>query len=173
LQKGTFGEALAKIMFIQNGFEVYTLEWDDRGVDFVVRRKSNSDAPMPMYNVQVKTITFRPAKGKTESNPSIYVNDEDGPLKSRDFLNKEFLFVSVRLIHDKAPKIYLARGSDWQGVYDAKTEKRELVETCLNYNPEKEKPDGSKSRAYFEYKYGNTWESKLKNYEFNEYVNSI
>lgn len=117
LQKGAYGEALAKIMFIQSGFLVYTPEWDDRGVDFVVR-KSNPNGPM--YDVQVKT-TVRPKKeyGKSsnESNPCIYVNDSKGPMTSVDFLKDKFLFVAVRLIDGEEPILYLARGSDWQAIY--------------------------------------------------------
>jgi len=40
LQLGKIGEFLAKAEFIKNGFDVYTTEVDDKGIDFIVRNKS-------------------------------------------------------------------------------------------------------------------------------------
>lgn len=94
VQKGTFGEALAKMAFTLEGFEVYTPEWDDHGVDFVIRRPGGT-----LYNVQVKTTD--PA-----TNPFIY--------ESRFQLSDDFLLVAVRVVDGQAPDLYVARGSEWK-----------------------------------------------------------
>ena len=59
-QKGTYCEYLAKMEFTLAGFQVYTSEVDDRGIDFVVRHEE-----APFYEVQVK------ATGET-ANPFVY-----------------------------------------------------------------------------------------------------
>lgn len=49
IQKGVFGEAFAKMAFTLVAFEVYSSEYDDRGIDFVVRSPKGS-----FYSLQVK-----------------------------------------------------------------------------------------------------------------------
>jgi hypothetical protein len=51
LQVGRYGEYLAKMEFTLLGFDVYTSEVDDKGIDFVVRRAVDH-----FYDVQVKTV---------------------------------------------------------------------------------------------------------------------
>jgi hypothetical protein len=50
LQVGRYAEYLAKMEFTLYGFQVYTSEVDDRGIDFVARRGSG-----PFIEVQVKS----------------------------------------------------------------------------------------------------------------------
>ncbi len=50
LQLGRYAEYFAKMEFTLYGFDVYTAEVDDRGIDFVVRRDSDR-----YYDVQVKS----------------------------------------------------------------------------------------------------------------------
>ena len=52
LQLGRYAEYYAKMEFASYGFEVYTSEVDDHGVDFVVKN-SQSDL---FYEVQVKAV---------------------------------------------------------------------------------------------------------------------
>jgi hypothetical protein len=52
LQRGTYGEYFAKMEFAMYGFEIYTAEVDDRGIDFIVRRPRGD-----FLEVQVKTVT--------------------------------------------------------------------------------------------------------------------
>lgn len=40
LQLGKIGEFLAKAEFIKHGFDVYSTEVDDKGIDFIVRNKN-------------------------------------------------------------------------------------------------------------------------------------
>ena len=65
LQVGRFAEYFVKMELTLYGFEVYTSEVDDRGIDFVARRDDG-----PFFEVQVKSIrgfnyVFIP-KDKTE-----------------------------------------------------------------------------------------------------------
>ena len=97
IQLGAFGEAFAKMSFILEGFEVYDTEYDDRGVDFIVRNKDKI-----FYEVQVKTTG-------TTVNPFVYENK---------FKNSDtFLFCAVRIIEGELPTIYLAKGSDWEKAF--------------------------------------------------------
>jgi hypothetical protein len=93
IQKGSFAEAYAKMAFTLKGFEVYTTEYDDRGVDFVIRNASGG-----YFSVQVKATMG-------SANPFVY-KDKFSP-------SADFVFCAVRLINGNQPEIYLARGSEW------------------------------------------------------------
>ena len=93
VQKGSLGEAYSKMAFTLEGFEVYDAEYDDRGIDFVVRNNSGR-----FFSVQVK------ATNKT-ANPFIK--------KDKFSHTDDFLFCAVRLIEGESPALFLARGSDW------------------------------------------------------------
>src|SRR3989338_2071501 len=105
IQKGSLGVAFSKMAFTLEGFEVYNSEYDDRGIDFIIRNSSGK-----FFLVQVKTTD-------DTSNPYIYENKFQ---KSDDFI-----FSAVRIIEGKPLSLYIARGSDW--------DKGEFK--CLNYNP--------------------------------------
>jgi hypothetical protein len=51
LQVGRYAEYLIKIELVLHGFDVYTPEVDDRGIEFVLRRE-----PDRYWDVQVKSI---------------------------------------------------------------------------------------------------------------------
>lgn len=51
LQIGRYAEYLVKMEFVRHGFDVYTSEVDDRGIDLVVRRDKDT-----YYDVQVKSL---------------------------------------------------------------------------------------------------------------------
>lgn len=94
VQKGSVGEAFSKLAFTLEGFEVYDTEYDDRGIDFVVRNSSGK-----YFSVQVK------ATDET-SNPFIKQSKFDS--------SQEFVLCAVRLLEGEPPKAYLACGSDWE-----------------------------------------------------------
>ena len=94
VQKGSVGEAFSKLAFTLEGFEVYDTEYDDRGIDFVVRNESGK-----FFSVQVK------ATDET-SNPFVK--------ESKFEKSEEFILCAVRLLEGEPPKAYLARGSDWE-----------------------------------------------------------
>jgi len=50
-QVGTFAEYFVKMELTMYGFQVYTSEVDDRGVDFVARYEKG-----PFYSIQVKSL---------------------------------------------------------------------------------------------------------------------
>lgn len=52
LQLGRYAEYFAKMEFTLFGFDVYTAEVDDKGIDFVIRRGRDQH-----YDVQVKSVT--------------------------------------------------------------------------------------------------------------------
>ena len=52
LQLGRYAEYYAKMEFASYGFEVYTSEVDDHGVDFIAKNPHNNQ----FYEVQVKSI---------------------------------------------------------------------------------------------------------------------
>jgi hypothetical protein len=51
LQVGKFAEYFVKMEFTLYGFDIYTSEVDDRGIDFVIRRGQDH-----YYDVQVKSL---------------------------------------------------------------------------------------------------------------------
>ncbi len=51
LQVGRYAEYFVKMAFTKQGFQVYSAEIDDRGIDFVVRKDRGA-----FYEIQVKSI---------------------------------------------------------------------------------------------------------------------
>lgn len=59
LQLGRYAEYLVKMEFTLYGFDVYTAEVDDKGIDFVVRKEHQNDKgeiEYRYYDVQVKSV---------------------------------------------------------------------------------------------------------------------
>lgn len=94
IQKGSFGEAFARMAFTLERFEVYSSEYDDRGIDFVARSPSGI-----FYVVQVKTTD-------PKSNPFIF--------QSKFQRESNFIFAAVRINNRCLPELYVARGTDWE-----------------------------------------------------------
>ena len=51
LQVGKYGEYLVKMEFTSLGYDVYTAEVDNKGIDFVIRTSKDN-----YYDVQVKAV---------------------------------------------------------------------------------------------------------------------
>ena len=73
LQVGRYAEYFFKMQFVLRGFDVYTAEVDDRGIDFVLRQEPNR-----YWDVQVKSIrntgyVFFP-KSKFRIRPTLLVS---------------------------------------------------------------------------------------------------
>ncbi|MFX0173516.1 MAG: hypothetical protein ACFE9L_16615 [Candidatus Hodarchaeota archaeon] len=51
LQIGKYAEYLVKIEFTMCGFDVYSAEIDDKGIDFIIRR-----SPTKFFEIQVKSV---------------------------------------------------------------------------------------------------------------------
>lgn len=93
VQKGSFGESYARMAFTLAGFEVYPSEYDDRGIDFIVRH-----AQTGFMEIQSK------ATGLT-ANPFIY-EDKFQP-------SSTFYMCALVLIDGQEPDLYLVRGDQW------------------------------------------------------------
>src|SRR5437879_12301684 len=57
LQLGRYAEYFVKMEFTRLGFDVYTSEVDDRGIDFVIRKSGDR-----YYDVQVKSLRYSGTK---------------------------------------------------------------------------------------------------------------
>ena len=94
LQVGKYAEYFVKMEFTKQGFDVYSSEVDDRGIDFVVRKE-----PASYYDIQVKSVRglgyiFFP--------------------KNKFILRKNLLAAIVIFADNEAPNIYLIPSESWQ-----------------------------------------------------------
>lgn len=87
LQLGQYGEYYAKMEFTSYGFDVYTSEVDDHGIDFVAKSKAGS-----YYEVQVKSI---------RNDNYTYIK------KSKIILDDNHLVCLIRFNDDELPDCYV------------------------------------------------------------------
>jgi hypothetical protein len=92
-QVGTYAEYFVKMELTMYGFQVYTTEVDDRGIDFVVRYKKN-----PFIEVQVKSVR-KPG----------YVFMQKSKFTIHDHLYLALCFLK----EGKAPALYLIPSTAW------------------------------------------------------------
>jgi len=95
LQLGRYAEYFAKMEFASYGFEVYTSEVDDHGVDFIVKDKNKGFCEVQVKSVRGKGYVFVP--------------------KSKFDINKENLYL-VLLVFDqgKLPDVFLVPAKVWK-----------------------------------------------------------
>ncbi len=97
LQIGRLGEYWTKIILTLNGFDIYTSEVDDKGIDFVVRVSKEK-----YIDIQVKTVR--------EKTSYVFVSKETWNNELR-----ENLFLSLVLLFDcREPKVYLIPSISWR-----------------------------------------------------------
>ncbi len=96
-QVGAFSEYFVKMEFTMYGFQVYSTEVDDRGIDFVTRFENNS-----FFTIQVKSI-------RTTKKAS-YVFMQKDKFK----LSSDLYLVLVILDEKQAPRIYIIPSTEWQ-----------------------------------------------------------
>ena len=94
LQVGRFAEYFVKMEFALHGFEVYTSEVDDRGIDFIARRDGG-----PFYEVQVKS---------TRTLNYVFFLKDKFPLKA------DRLGAVVILLDQEPPDLYLIQATEWR-----------------------------------------------------------
>lgn len=94
LQVGRFAEYFVKMEFALYGFQVYTAEVDDRGIDFIVRHESAG-----FYEIQVKSI-----RGLNY----IFMQKDKFPLRPNR------IAAVVVLLEDQPPDLYLIPAPAWQ-----------------------------------------------------------
>ena len=93
-QVGAFSEYFVKMEMMMHGFQVYSTEVDDRGVDFVVRYENG-----PFLSIQVKSIR---EKGY------VFMQKEKFKL-SRD------LYLALAILHEEVePRLYLIPSTAWK-----------------------------------------------------------
>lgn len=95
LQLGKFGEYYAKMEFASYGYDVYTSEVDDHGVDFIAKDKKTGI----FYEVQVKSLY--------KSNYS-YID------KRKLVLDNHHLMCVLQFIRNQLPKVYVIPAVAWK-----------------------------------------------------------
>ena len=114
LQLGKYGEYFAKMEFTKAGFDVYTAEVDDKGIDFVVRKNE-----LEYFDIQVKSV---------RNNNYVFMRKEV-------FTPRKNLFLALILFEEnKEPTLLLIPSLDWQNKAHSF-----LVER--NYEGKKSKPE--------------------------------
>ncbi len=95
LQLGKYGEYYAKMEFASYGFDVYTSEVDDHGVDFVVKDPNS----FKFYEVQVKSM---------RNAGYVFL------LKSKMSLNPNRLVCLLCFTDNALPEVYIIPATAWQ-----------------------------------------------------------
>jgi hypothetical protein len=93
LQVGRFAEYFVKMEFALYGFQIYTAEVDDRGIDFVVRYESGG-----FHEIQVKSI-----RGLNY----IFLSKDKFPLRP------DRVAAIVLLLEEQPPDLYLIPAQAW------------------------------------------------------------
>ena len=93
LQLGKYAEYFVKMKFTLAGFDVYTSEVDDKGIDFIIRK--NDDI---YYDVQVKSV---------RGFNYIFIS------KDKFNLRRNLLAAIVIFLEIDSPKIYLIPSIKW------------------------------------------------------------
>lgn len=100
LQIGKYAEYFVKMEFTQFGFDVYSSEVDDRGIDFVVRKEQPNNMTN-YYDVQVKSVR--------ESGYIFFPKDK--------FNLRKNLLAAIAIFNEgKAPNLYLIPSLSWQQI---------------------------------------------------------
>ena len=94
MQLGRYAEYYAKMEFASYGYEVYTSEVDDRGIDFVVKNPKDRD----YYEIQVKAI---------RNSGYVFMKKEYMPI-SNNRLICLLLFADEHL-----PNVYIIPSTTW------------------------------------------------------------
>ncbi len=121
LQLGRYAEYLVKMEFALYGFDVYTAEVDDKGIDFVIRKEhmqENGRIESRYYDVQVKSVR--------KMNYVFFPKDK--------FALRDNLMAAIGLFADgEAPQLYLIPATVWQQPNDLFVDR--------NYEGSKSKPE--------------------------------
>lgn len=94
LQLGRYAEYYAKMEFASYGFEVYTTEVDDHGVDFIIKHPKSRQ----YYEVQVKSI-----------RNTGYIYAEKDKVKLQD----SWLLCLLRFVDNELPEVYIIPATIW------------------------------------------------------------
>lgn len=95
LQLGRYAEYYAKMEFASYGFEVYSSEVDDHGVDFVVKVPNKSK----FYEIQVKSV---------REYGYVFISKSKMPT-----LTTQRLVCYIHFIEDKMPDVFVIPATAW------------------------------------------------------------
>lgn len=93
LQVGRYAEYFVKMEVTMYGFDVYTSEVDDKGIDFIIRKNADT-----YFDIQVKAV-----------RNSNYIFFRKGKFKIKDNLYAAVVLLSQQ----KAPRLYLIPSTVW------------------------------------------------------------
>lgn len=96
LQLGRYAEYYAKMEFTSYGFEVYTSEVDDHGVDFVAKRNDR------YYEVQVKSL---------RQGASMYTFIQKSKM---DIVCPDRMICLLLFFPERLPEVYVIPATVWQ-----------------------------------------------------------
>ena len=134
MQLGRYGEYYAKMEFTSYGFDVYTSEVDDHGIDFIAKGKDDN-----YYEVQVKSV---------RNDNYVFIR------KDKLVLDDKHLICYIRFVDDELPDCYvfpstvfvnpdgsLFSSKDYKGLkskpeYGISTKKKENLEALQKYKSE-------------------------------------
>jgi len=91
-QLGRYAEYLVKMEFVLCGFDVFTSEVDDHGIDLVVRTKTGNH-----YDIQVKSFRHGPGK----STPYVFIQ------KQKFKIHPSLFLALVQFVSGQTPTLYL------------------------------------------------------------------
>ena len=95
LQRGRYAEYYAKMEFTSYGYEVYTSEVDDHGVDFVAKDPSSNK----FLEIQVKSLM---------NNGYIFISESKMPV-----LSDSRLICYIRFVDNEEPKFFIIPSTVW------------------------------------------------------------
>ena len=95
LQLGRYAEYYTKMEFTSYGYDVYTSEVDDHGIDFVAQNPTTKE----LFYVQVKSV---------RKHNYTYLK------KDKLTLSKNFLVCLIYFTDDKLPDLYIIPSMVWQ-----------------------------------------------------------
>ena len=116
LQLGRYAEYYAKMEFASYGFEVYTSEVDDHGVDFIAKNPHNKQ----FYEVQVKSI---------RNAGYVFVQ------KDKIELQENWLLCLMRFVDGSSPDVFIIPATTWA------TGKEPFVSRDYDKEGQKSKPE--------------------------------
>ncbi len=102
MQLGRYAEYFVKMEFTRHGFDVYTAEVDDKGIDFVVRKERMATDGNP--NIEYRDVQVKSVRRLN------YVF-----IRKDKLVLRENLLVALALFENgKLPNLYLIPATKWQ-----------------------------------------------------------
>jgi hypothetical protein len=114
LQLGKYGEYYAKMEFAKAGFDIYSAEVDDKGIDFVVRNERGK-----YFEIQVKSIRKKSA---------VF-------MRKKVFQPRTNMYLALLIFEEALPSFALIPSIDWENT------NRPVFLVDRNYDGKKSAPE--------------------------------